>query len=146
MAMLTRSFFIVFILLSFLPIRLTLESVGSCPNKDADESCPIKQEVQSKDIAECWGYEGNCNARQNTHVCSKEVYPGKKDQERVMLDFWRKNDFGYVSYVREHIMDICVPKTKDDSSLQCAKDMMYCFARNLYIDLTKHSFGWKTFH
>lgn len=101
----------------------------------ADKYCPYK--IHLNRIA-CWGYEGNCSRdyRYSYPVCLGDAQGWVKRKEDQIETFLRQGDFGYVAERLQEMKTICEPINKGDSSLECAKYMRFCRAKNLMMDFS----------
>ncbi|KAL4227068.1 hypothetical protein ACF0H5_015042 [Mactra antiquata] len=104
-----------------------------------DTTCPYQHLLKEN---KCWGYEKNCkeNERLSNPECPDDSRGWAKTKEEQLYTFWQGGDFGYVLKRREEMKTLCKPKNPDDSSLECAKYMRYCRAKNIYLDLRHADF------
>lgn len=91
---------------------------------------------------QCWGYEEGCTTPEKwfrkPHCEDSRGGRYFRTIEEKVYQFWKDADFGYVKSVQDSLQFVCKPKgTKaDSSSLVCSKQLTYCRAQNLYMDLT----------
>ncbi|KAH0512651.1 EGF domain-specific O-linked N-acetylglucosamine transferase [Microtus ochrogaster] len=100
-----------------------------------DSRCPYKKHLGNLNY--CWGYEKSCKPefRFGYPVCSY-VDMGWTDTLESAADlFWKQADFGYARERLEEIRMLCQPERTGDSSLVCSRNLQYCRATGLYLDL-----------
>ncbi|XP_053377294.1 EGF domain-specific O-linked N-acetylglucosamine transferase-like [Mercenaria mercenaria] len=104
-----------------------------------DEKCPYKTALKEK---RCWGYERECaiENRLSLPECPGDSRGWSSTKEDQLDQFWKGADFGYVLERRKEMKQFCVPKSQDDSSLECAKYTRYCRAKNIYLDFRRATF------
>jgi len=96
---------------------------GKCQDAD-DENLP------------CWGYERDCDMKNSFSKphCIHHHKPWAKTLEDQVRMFWEQGDFGYIKKMKDQVLELCLPKEKEDSSLTCTTNLWYCRATNLYFD------------
>ncbi|XP_048739593.2 EGF domain-specific O-linked N-acetylglucosamine transferase-like isoform X2 [Ostrea edulis] len=101
-----------------------------------EDNCPYKEFLSE---TQCLGYEDFCdpNSRLNSTSCPGLSEGWTKDKASQLELFWKSVDFGYVLERRRELKTICVPRTPEDSALECVRYARFCRGRNLYFDFTK---------
>ncbi|XP_060562426.1 EGF domain-specific O-linked N-acetylglucosamine transferase-like isoform X2 [Ruditapes philippinarum] len=104
-----------------------------------DDDCPYKMTLKKK---RCWGYEKKCPVENRMSVpeCPGDSRGWANTKEDQIDQFWKGADFGYVQERRNEMKAFCVPKSQDDSSLECSKYARYCYAKNIYLDFRHATF------
>ncbi|CAI4228148.1 unnamed protein product [Auanema sp. JU1783] len=102
-----------------------------------DSNCPIKSDLLTS--SRCWGYEEDCHLND---TYAHEVELGKcnlhtdrpivRDAPQVFFD---QGDFGYLKS-RLIKNEICISNNSLMSSLSCSDSLLYCYARNIFFDLS----------
>ena len=90
----------------------------------------------------CWGYEHDCNRKdlQFTPFCTKLHENVARSLEEQAELFWNQADFGYISKMREKMLNLCKSNSFHGSWLKCTPDMVFCSAKNLVIDFSHLDF------
>ncbi|XP_005089308.1 EGF domain-specific O-linked N-acetylglucosamine transferase [Aplysia californica] len=102
---------------------------------EKDVSCPYKAAMDSP---ACWGYETACSTknRLSNPDCSGDSKSWAQRKQEQLDKFWRRADFGLVSEHRSEMKVLCKPNSELDSSLECAKYLRYCKAKNIFFDFS----------
>ncbi|CAD6195089.1 unnamed protein product [Caenorhabditis auriculariae] len=104
----------------------------------ADSNLPSRflKYASEQDERFCFGYEPGCqqNSSYSAEVgmpkCDKDVWP------KAMSNFYEQADFGYVR-TRRNLHEVCVSAdTEKKSSLRCSDNLLYCYAKNVFFDLS----------
>ncbi|GFU83854.1 EGF domain-specific O-linked N-acetylglucosamine transferase [Trichonephila clavipes] len=99
---------------------------------------PLKwqQIIQQNDLKKCWGYEKSCspNLKYSTPSCNESSRGWAKSKEEQIDLFFKQGDFGYIRERIDELTDICVPKHKNGSFLECSKFMRFCRGKNIMFD------------
>jgi len=90
----------------------------------------------------CWGYEPGCKHSKrfsfpNCYSHDQRWAATLEDQQKI---FWDQADFGYLKNFMDGMVEICKPKIQGDSSLKCAANLVYCEAKNIFIDFRNVNF------
>ncbi|EDO30804.1 predicted protein, partial [Nematostella vectensis] len=89
----------------------------------------------------CWGYESRCSTPDKWYkrpVCDDSSgWRHYSSNEEKVNSFWTEADFGYVKKFIDSTKDVCKSGKVNGGSLQCSKELGYCTANNLYMDLRK---------
>ena len=88
---------------------------------------------------ECWGYEENCKDIEFP-FCSKDEIPNEKKRQDAIWRTWSQLDYGLISQIRGSFLQLCKAKTETDSSFTCSPNLMYCRAKNFYVDFSTYDF------
>jgi len=86
----------------------------------------------------CWGYEDVCphSQRYSACTCTGNFIGWASSVRDAVSIFYNQADFGYIRERRKEFQMICTPKTRQESSLKCSKDLTFCTGRNLMIDFS----------
>eukprot|EP00794_Sanderia_malayensis_P012818 gene12818-14131_t len=108
-----------------------------CRTKD---DCEQDHELVPKTLQKysnhCWGYEEGCKLKHGFSypVCDKHNSLWVTNIEDQRKLFWEQGDFGYIRKFKDGMMNLCNPKHELDSSLRCASNLVFCHAKNIYMD------------
>ena len=91
-----------------------------------------KERNQNVDHA-CWGHEPDCKVENSF---SANFTKCQKESERAKDAFFNEADFGYIKQRRENLLNICTPKSEDQtqSSLICSNQLQFCSGKNIRFD------------
>ncbi|XP_055952447.1 EGF domain-specific O-linked N-acetylglucosamine transferase-like [Argiope bruennichi] len=97
------------------------------------KNCPYKSLL---DLKKCWGYEKDCtpDLRYSAPTCNKSSRGWAKSKAEQIETFFKQGDFGYIRERMDELTQICTPKQKNGSSLECTKFMRFCRGKNIMFD------------
>lgn len=119
------------------------DSFFSRIDQSDEQTCEKYGNCQDSDVRphKCWGYELGCTSPdkwfRKPHCDDTKAGRYFRTIEEKVNQFWKEADFGYVKSVKDSLQFVCKPNSSqaETSSLNCSKELTYCKAQNLYVDL-----------